>query len=187
MPPVYGPAMPISTLATLAALAVALTATAGCGRGGREDASRLPALRPAELTRSAPPAGATDSAGSLAAARGVVRRYYAALDGLRIRMRAAPLARLMTPDCPCRAQVDAVRSALRRDERYTDRVRVIRLVAHLDRPGLIDVVVTLDVAHAGLAGPAGRVTAPTTVHNLHRELLLRRIGNRWLVERVIAV
>jgi hypothetical protein len=180
--------MPISTLSAAAVLAGALLTAAACGPGDTGEVPRLPVLQPAQLTSSAVDSAPPGSATALAAARGVVRRYYAALDGLRRRMRVAPLARLMTADCPCRAQLRAVRSAMSRGDRYTDRVRVLRLVAHLDRPDLVDVVVTLDVTRAGLVGPEGRRRQPVTAaHNLHRELLLRSTGGTWQIAQVIAV
>jgi hypothetical protein len=186
--PVYGPAMPISTLPATAGVAIVLLAGTGCARTTGDDVRRLPALRPAELTSSALAPAPTAPSGALPAATAVVRRYYSLLDGLRRQMRAAPLAGLMTADCPCRAQVRAVRAAIGRGERYTDRVRVIRLVPHLDRADLVDVFVTLDVRRGGLLDPSGRRSTPmTTARDLHRELLLRRIGGHWLIARVIAV
>ena len=179
--------MPIPPPALLAALTLALIAGAGCGGTRSPEARGLPELRPALASRSAGPAD-TGSDAALAAARTVVRRYYTALDGLRRRMQPGPLARLLTADCPCRAQVRAIRTASRRGARYTDHVHVIRLVAHLDRPDLVDVVVSLDVSRAGLVDAGGnRPRSTTTVRNLHRELLLRRIGDRWLIDRVIEV
>jgi hypothetical protein len=65
---------------------------------------------------------------------------------------------------------------------------VIRLVAHLDRSDLVDVVVSIDVVHAGRLDRSGRrIGRARTVRNLHRELMLRRVGGRWLIDRVIAV
>jgi hypothetical protein len=120
--------------------------------------------------------------------RRVARRYYAALDGLRLRMRIAPLAAVMAPNCPCRAQIQAVEAAVRRGERYTDRVRLLTLVPHLDRPDLADVVVSVDVTRAGIVDARGRrIGRVTTAHGVHRELMLRRIAGRWLIERVVAV
>jgi hypothetical protein len=168
------------------ALAVALFAAPGCGRDAGPPAPDLPALPKVAVVTSGAPVSVRR--GAEAAAVAVVRRYYAALDRLRSRMRAAPLARLLTADCPCRAQVRAIRAARRRGEQFTDRVRVIRLVAHLDRPDLVDVVVSIDVVDAGRLDHAGHQVGPVrTVRNLHRELLLRRVGARWLVDRVIAV
>jgi hypothetical protein len=190
--------MPISTLsrarrlrtrtpgrpAAAAALTVVLLAAPGCG-GSSGEARSLPALQPADVITSTPPARASSA---LTAARGTVRRYYAAIDDLRRRMRPAPLARLLTADGPGRAQVRAIRAAAGRGERYTDRIRVTSLLAHLDRADLADVVVSFDVSHAGLVDRAGRRLRPATaMRNVHREVLLHRVGRRWLIAAVLPV
>lgn len=166
-----------------------LSAGSACGPGPVAALRPLPALSPAELTGSAEPApGPNAAAAAVHSAEAVVRRYYAALDGLRRRMRPGPLAALLARTCPCRAQVRAVRTAMRRGERYTDRIRVVALVAHLDRPDLVDVVVTYDVHHGGLVDRAGDpLTAPTTIRNIHRELEVGARAGRWQIRQVIVV
>lgn len=178
---------PLPRSGTVAAvLGVALAG--GCGRPATTPTTRLPVLRPAQIIASVPPSAGPGREAALSSAGQVVRGYFDALDGLRHGMRVAPLARVLTADCPCRAQVRAVRAARRRGDRYTDRVRVTSLVAHLDRADLVDVVVSLDISRAGLMDASGhRRTPVTTLRNLHRELLLRRIDDHWLISRVIAV
>ncbi len=169
--------------------AVALAAAAGCGGAGP---GAQPAPGPVGAV-VAPSAGAGNPPGdshraTLAAVSRVAKRYYAALDHLRVRMDPAPVAALIAPDCPCRAQVRAIEAAIRRGERYTDRVRVRTLLPHLDQADRADVVVSVDVRRGGLLDAAGRrIGAATTTYGVHRELMLRRIGRRWLIERVVAV
>jgi hypothetical protein len=170
-------------------VAVADLTVGACGVRDRVPAGELARLRPPILVGSAAvaaPSGGTRRVTD--AVSRVARQYYQALDNLRHGMRAAPLARLLAPGCPCRAQVRAVRAAARHGERYTDRVRLLTLVAHVDGPDLADAVVSLDIDHAGLVDAAGhRIGVATTLHGVHRELMLRLSGGRWLIERVIAV
>ncbi|MGN6474171.1 MAG: hypothetical protein ACTHK4_11070 [Mycobacteriales bacterium] len=179
--------MPASA-ARLPLLICAFSAVAGCG-GASEGPRSVTAVAPAVVQPSAGPPGTRgDAAQPVRAVTEVARRYYAALGALRRRMRAAPLARLMAPGCTCRAQVRAVRRALRRGQRYTDRVHVLTLVPHLDSPGLADVFVSYDVTDGGLVDRRGhRIGLATTVRGLHRELMLRRVSGRWLIEQVLAV
>lgn len=172
----------------LALLACALPAVTGCGsRPGPHRVATIAAVVVEPSTGSASAAGNRTNP-DLAAVRQVARRYYVLLGGLRRRMRAAPLAQLMTPGCPCRDQARAVRRAARRGEHYTDRVHLQTLVAHLDRTDVADVFVSYDVIDGGLIDAHGhRVGTATTVRGVHRELMLRRIGGRWLIERVLAV
>lgn len=198
----YGPPVPSATAFTeteprarrtsprrAAALsAVALSTVAACGGGHGAPPAELAALRPAVIVASAAATTAADSQPVLDEVSDVVREYYGALDRLRSGTGTRRLARLVARDCPCRAQLRAVRAAARRGERYTDRVRVRTLVAHVDGADLADVVVSLDVDSGGLVDAAGhRIGTASSLRGVHRELMLRRIDGRWLVEQVIAV
>lgn len=173
---------------TATAVTVALITAAGCAPSASARSAALPALDGVPIASSAEPTRGAEPTDATRGASRVVRRYYAALDGLRRRMRTAPLADLMTADCPCRAQVRTVRAAIRRGERFTDRVRLLTLLPHLDGPDLVDVVVSLDVSRAGRVDSTGRrIGSPITARNLHREVVVKRYVGRWLIARVIAV
>jgi hypothetical protein len=167
---------------------LALALAAACDEAGQAATRSLPALPPVAALSSPAPGAPAAPGQAAAAATAVVRRYYAALNRLRRQMAAGPVADLLTAECSCRAQITAIRAAIRRGERYTDRIRVTHLVAYLDRPDLVDVAVSLDVRAGGLVDSGGRrLRAPTTLHNLHREILLRLTGGRWLIDEVLAV
>lgn len=173
--------------AAAASLTLALATVAGCGSRGPQPPP-LPRLPSLEVAASGAAVGAAGADPARTAAVRVVRRYYAALDGLRRRMRTGPLARLLAADCPCRAQLRAIRTAIRRGEHYTDQVHVWRLVPHVDGPDLVDVVVSFDVRRGGLVDRAGhRIRPPVVRRDLHRELVVRRVAGRWLIAQVIAV
>jgi hypothetical protein len=132
-------------------------------------------------------AAGSGAAGDLRQVTTVVRRFFRALDRLRRSMSTGPLAALMTADCPCRALLRAIRSARRRGERYADHVRLVALVPHLDAPDRADAVVSYDVDHGGLVTASGRQVAPLrNVFGVHRLLMLRRTGGRWLIDRMVA-
>lgn len=164
-----------------------LTLVAGCAGPRRAGPARLPTLAPAVVTDSSPPASPR-STRAIGLATDVVRRYYLALDELRRQMRASRLERLLAPDCPCRAQLRAIRAAGELGERYTDRIRIIATLPHLDRSDLVDVFVSFDVDQGGLVDRLGhRIGRVTNARNVHRELVVRRLAGTWLIERVLAV
>jgi hypothetical protein len=121
------------------------------------------------------------------AALGVVRRYYQVFNSLHRSMDAAALAALLTPTCPCQAQVEAIRRAAARGEHYVDRASI-----NVMRPSIQDarhafVLVNLDTGRGGLMTANGRhLTSAPPRHGVQRVFRLVRQGRRWSIAAIEA-
>jgi hypothetical protein len=162
---------------------IALSACGGSGSAPRA----LPALSttPAADASTAPP---TSRAAELAAVKAVVRRYYALLNRLHIDMNADGFAELMTEDCLCQQQVDAIRNAVARHEHYIDAVKLVSLTAALESRSRADVLVQYNARRGGLVEASGRqVTSTPAKAGLKRFFVLVLKENRWLISEIRAV
>lgn len=170
-------------------------AVVACGSQGRAPASLS---RPAStVAPSIPrPVGAPPATTAAPARRpqterqaavALVERYYQVFNSLHRTMDAAALAALLTPSCPCQAQVTAIRQAAARGEHYVDRASV-----NVMRPSAQDahhayVLVNLDTSRGGLVTAAGRqVTSVPARHGVQRVFRLVRAGKRWSIAGIEA-
>ncbi|HET7309884.1 MAG TPA: hypothetical protein VFJ17_01005 [Mycobacteriales bacterium] len=166
-------------------LTAGMVVLSACSSGGSAPRS-LPALSttPAAATSTAPP---TSKAAELAAVKAVVRRYYALANQLHRTMDADPLAQLMTPDCSCRQQIQAIRSAAAVHNHYVDTATITSLTPALDSATTADVLVEFDAGVGGLVDASGRViTKSPPRKGIRRLFLLRLVGHQWLIAEIRA-
>jgi hypothetical protein len=103
-------------------------------------------------------------------------------------MDADALAALMTSQCTCRAQVDAIRAARTKGEHYIDQARIIKYTPSFDGPTAADVLVLFNAGPGGLVDQDNhRVTSAPPAKGVHRYFMLRRVGGRWLIAAMEAV
>lgn len=116
-----------------------------------------------------------------------MRHYYQVFNALHRTMAAGALAAMFTQDCPCRAQVRAVRSAARRGEHYVDHATVNVMRASVQDRRHAFVLVNLDTGRGGLVRAAGRVvTSAPPRRGVQRVFRLVQVGGRWLIARIEA-
>jgi hypothetical protein len=166
-------------------LAAGIVLLSACSSSGSTPRT-LPRLSttPAAATSAAPP---TSKAAELAAVKAVVRRYYALLNALHERMDPAPFAALMTPDCVCRAQVNAIREARDRNQHYIDTVRLVSLTAAMETDSRADALVQYDARRGGLVDSAGRhVTSTRALAGVKRFFILEKVNGHWLISEIRA-
>jgi hypothetical protein len=121
------------------------------------------------------------------AALEVVRRYYRVLNSLRHTMDADALAALLTPSCPCQAQVAAIRTAAARGERYTDHASVNVMRASVQYPRHAFVLVNLDTGRGGLLASDGRRLTSAPPHDgVQRVFRLVRLRRHWSIAAIEA-
>jgi hypothetical protein len=145
-----------------------------------------PAPKAEQVGEKAPPLARQRA--YFAAAEAVVHRYYWVLNQLHRNMAAARWAAIMTPRCPCRAQVAAVRTAAAHGEHYVDRVHRLWLAPYLDTRTTVDVVATFDAGPGGLVSRSGRrVTHTGAQLAVRRDFYLRQVGRRWLIDQIVAL
>lgn len=176
-----------SRLATcLAGLAVVAALAAGCG--GSDGGTALPPLTPSATASSSTPSTSPTHETKhqeLAAAKAVVRRYYAVLNNLHRDMNARALFALFTKDCACREQARAVKHARARGEHYIDHVRLLRVSGRITGDGLADVFVTFDAARGGLVDRNGRhITSAPPQSNVKRAFVLERTADGWRIAKL---
>jgi hypothetical protein len=121
------------------------------------------------------------------AALEVVRRYYRVINSLHHTMDAAALATLLTRSCPCQAQVNAIRTAAARGERYADRASVNVMRASLQDARHAYVLVNLDTGRGGLVASNGRrLTSAPPRHGVQRVFRLVRQRRHWSIAAIEA-
>jgi hypothetical protein len=170
-------------LPVTALVASSVITVAGCG-GGTSLPHSLPPLHSAIPPTSPEPSSNTKATSPA----NVVRRYYAALNNLHVRMDPASFGRLFSPGCPCQAQVRAVLRAQRKGLHYIDRVHLIKLTTTHDSQRVADVLVSFNAAVGGLVVSTGRhVTSAPPALDVHRDFVLLRDHGRWKIERIEVV
>jgi hypothetical protein len=121
------------------------------------------------------------------AALEVVRRYYHVINSLHRTMDAAALATLLTQSCPCQTQVEAIRAAAARDERYVDRASVNVMRASMQDARHAYVLVNLDTGRGGLVTSNGqRLTSAPPRLGVQRVFRLVRQRQRWSIAAIEA-
>lgn len=102
-------------------------------------------------------------------------------------MAAGALSSLLTPACPCQAQVRAIRRAARRGEHYVDHASLNALRPSVEGPQHAFVLVNLDTGRGGLMTQDGsRVTSAGPQHGIQRVFRLVDVGGRWLISQIEA-
>ncbi|MBV9293307.1 MAG: hypothetical protein JO222_12715 [Frankiales bacterium] len=133
-------------------------------------------------------ATATSRQAELAAAEAVVRQYFSLVNRLRVRMNAAAIGRLMTPDCRCREQVAAIRDAARRGEHYVDHASSVTLTPAFQDQRAVQVLVSYNASVGGLVDSHGRrVTTSRPRRGVKRLFSLRLVSDHWLIASIGAV
>lgn len=164
------------------ALAAAL-AVSGCSSSGSKPVS-LPSISPSATSASPSP---TPTAAELAAATAVVKRYYMVLNDLHNDMDAAAFAVLMTASCTCQQQVQAIREAAAKRERYVDHVRLVSMTPTIDSATTADVLVQYDSTRAGLVDAQGNaITSSPPKSGIKRVFHLQLMGGHWLISEIDA-
>lgn len=150
---------------------------AGCS--GKEHAGSLPSLTTSPTVSAPSPTPADEVANA-------ARHYFAVLEAAGKTGNVADLAALIAPSCECREQVDAIRADARAGRHATTVYRLDAVRTH-------DVTATTGAATVTVSSPASAVvdSAGRTVRSLPAlsgvgiDLVFRRGGNAWLVERVV--
>lgn len=133
-------------------------------------------------TTGVPTSTATITNAGLGAAAAVVRSYFRVVNGLQTHMDGAALARLMTPDCTCREQVNAVRAAAARGERFVYETTIVAVTVRPDGAGRASVLVEYNTGAAGIIDSSGRrVTSSRPQRGLKRLFRLRHEQHGWLI------
>jgi hypothetical protein len=176
---------------TVTALLSALSALSACSGGPAPRAlPRLSADRAAGSHRTPPARRAAAAGGSTserASAVAVVRRYFRVLNRLSRDMNATGLATMFAADCPCQAQVRAVRAAAARAEHYVGTAHVNIARPSVESPTRASVLVNVDVSRSGLETAGGAmVTSVPARHHLQRIFQLEKGSRGWLVYRIDA-
>ena len=166
------------------AMVACLGVLSGCSSGGSAPRTLPPlSTTPAAVTSTAP----TSKAAELAAVKAVVRRYYSLINELHRSMDAEKLGSLMTPSCSCREQVDAIRQAASKGQRYIDTVRLVSLTPAIETPTQADVLVQYNALRGGLVSASGRtITSTRPQEGLKRFFVLQLIGDQWLIAGIRA-
>jgi hypothetical protein len=178
-------------LILLLATSVTLAACGG-GEPAPTSLSRLPMLSPHPPAIDPPeqlgaPAATASPRPMRSDAIEVVKRYYQVFNSLHRSMDAAALAALLTPSCPCQAQVDAIRRAVARGEHYVDRASVNVMRTSVQDSRHAYVLVNLDTGPGGLVAANGRrVTSAPARHGVQRVFRLVRHGRRWSIAAIEA-
>lgn len=165
-------------------IGLALVILSGCGGSGAGRPADLPAI-PTTSVFASPVPRAPQS--PIAAADAVVHRYFRVINRLHTDMDANALSQLMTPSCPCQAQVTSVRMATRRGERYVDRVHIYAARPALDSAETADVLVDFESVRGGLDDAAGRPISRTKRHRSRWDFQLVRHHTHWLIDRIESV
>jgi hypothetical protein len=158
-----------------------LIAATACGTTSRP--AGLPSQLPIAAPLTSDPA-TTHRAAPRDQVHAVVRRYFEVLNRLHAEMDSTALARLLTPDCPCQQQVEAIRTAAANGQRYLDRTRIKALRVNLDGPGAADVLADYQLVRGGLVDAAGRHLTRITPHRLRWDFRLRRVNGQWRINRI---
>src|SRR5437016_6286225 len=117
-----------------------VVAAAGCA-GSSSHPRTLPPL--ATTPAASTPTADTKSA-ELAAASQLVRRYFNLLGAATTDATAAALDGITSPGCACRRTAEAIRTAVRANERYIGTARITSLVPSFDSARQAEVLVRYD-------------------------------------------
>lgn len=120
-----------------------------------------------------------------AAELATVRRYFQIVNNLRTDMNAGGLAKLMTRDCPCQAQVRAIRSAAALGRVYIGRAHINVMRPNIDGRDVGDILVDYNATMGGeLAAGDKRLTTTRSQRHIKWDFAVRRVGHRWLITRI---
>ena len=163
-------------------MVAALLAVGAAGCNGSSDSpTTLPPISttPAPTQTSAPPQSPKDAVAA------VVHDYYRLLNAASTLRNADSLARLMTPNCPCRRVVQATRSAARKSERYFGTNHIVSVTPTVDARDSAEALVQYDYTDGGIKDASGKVITRTQgrVGNLVRFILTRQ-AESWLIARI---
>jgi hypothetical protein len=160
-----------------------LAAAAACAAPA-ERATALPPAAPAPAVAATSAAG---DPGERAAARDVVRRYFAVVNRLPVVMDADGLERLMSARCTCREQARSVRRAAALGERYVDVTTDLTLVPAVDSPSSASVLAVYDATAGGLVDRDGRpLDHSPAQRRIKRLFRVVRVGDQWLINEIEA-
>jgi len=116
------------------------------------------------------------------------RSWFRLLQGPTTLATADAIDDITTPSCKCRRASASIREAVRKEEHYFGRIRLISLRAALDGRNLGEVVVTYDQDAGGLKSADGRVLSSVVAHvGVSSVLRLTRQQGGWRISAIEAI